>query len=397
MNYRLKVFREASGVSALDIAAATAEDAIRQAESQGYRVIESRQVRSHPFSLLSRTQRFNVPLFSQELLTLLDAGLNIVEALDTLARKQRNDNTRAVLQALMQQLKQGRSFSQALESQSEHFSTLFIATVRSSERTANLPDALRRYLDYMRQINGVRDRVVAALIYPVLLMLVGGLVILFLLGYVVPRFAKVYEDVGDRLPWMSRLLMEWGQFVEGNGGGIAIASLLALAGLLTLLRRPRIRSALQGVFWRLPRVGEVARTYELARFSRTLSMLLAGGVPFVQALGMTGTLLSQPALRTGLDRAQKALGEGRRVSDVFLECGLASEVGARMLAVGERSGELPAMTEKVARMYDEDIARTVDWFSRLFEPLLMVLVGLTVGAIILLMYLPIFELANLVQ
>jgi general secretion pathway protein F len=101
--------------SALDIAAATAEDAIRQAESQGYRVIESRRIRSHPFSFLSRTHRFSVSLFSQELLTLLDAGLNIVEALCTLLRKQRNDSTRAVLQALMQQLKQGRSFSQALE------------------------------------------------------------------------------------------------------------------------------------------------------------------------------------------------------------------------------------------------------------------------------------------
>lgn len=137
--------------------------------------------------------------------------------------------------------------------------------------------------------------------------------------------------------------------------------------------------------------------YQLARFTRTLAMLVNGGIPFVTALDMVRDLLRQAALRQGLDHAAQAIREGRSVSDAFSQHGLATEVGVRLIAVSERSGTLGEGLERIAKLYDDDIARWVDWFARLFEPVLMIAIGLIIGLVVLLMYLPIFELASSIQ
>jgi general secretion pathway protein F len=213
----------------------------------------------------------------------------------------------------------------------------------------------------------------------------------------VPRFSLVYEDLGRDLPWTSHLLMMWGQFVSRYTWPIAAAAVLGGALLGWLVTRPRSRAAMAHLFWSIPAIGEKARLYQLARFTRTLAMLVNGGIPFVSALDMVGGLLRQPALRTGLDRAVRDIRAGRTVSDAFAEHALATEVGVRLLVVSERSGELGAAMERIARLYDDEVARWVDWFSKLFEPLLMIFIGLVIGTIVVLMYLPIFELANTIQ
>jgi general secretion pathway protein F len=149
--------------------------------------------------------------------------------------------------------------------------------------------------------------------------------------------------------------------------------------------------------WQLPAVGEQIRVYQLARFTRTIAMLLKGGIPLVTALDMTDDLLRQPAFKAGLDQAKRAIREGRGVSDTFGTYGLATEVGTRLLVVGERSGELGDVMQRIADFYDEEIARMVEWFSRLFEPVLMILIGGLIGGIVILMYMPIFELASSIQ
>jgi general secretion pathway protein F len=257
---------------------------------------------------------------------------------------------------------------------------------------------LRRYLAYHRQLNGLRDRIVAASVYPLVLTGVGTLVVLFLLTYVVPRFSKVYEDIGEaHLPLLSRLLMHWGQTASDHALALGLGFLGLAVGIVYALMRPGTRAAIERRLWRLPAVGEQLRIYQLARFTRTVAMLLKGGVPLVSALDMTGDLLRQPALKSGLDAARTALSEGRSVSDAFGAYGLATDVGIRLLVVGERSGELGETMERIAGFYDDEITRSVEWFSRLFEPALMLVIGLLIGGIVILMYLPIFELASSIQ
>lgn len=398
MRFDLKAYRESEGVILLTLDAADKPSARRQAETQGYRVLSARAAGRFSLQGLFAGQGFSAPLFGQELLALLDAGMGLAEAVTILAAKAKQPEARRILGELQRLVGEGRSFSKALEAVAGAFPPLLVATVRASERTGNLPEALRRYLAYHRQLNGLRDRVVAASIYPLLLIGIGTLVVFFLLGYVVPRFAKVYEDIGAAsLPLLSRLLMHWGQAASEHAAALGLGCLAVAAGLAYALTRPGVRAAIEQRLWRLPAIGERLRIYQLARFTRTVAMLLKGGVPLVSALDMTGDLLRQPALHAGLEAARRAIREGRAVSDAFGAHGLATDVGTRLLVVGERSGELGETMERIAGFYDDEIARSVEWFSRLFEPALMLMIGLLIGGIVILMYLPIFELASSIQ
>ena len=399
MRVNVKVYREPGGVTELALDAADISAACRQVETQGYRVISAEASGRWLLSTnIFNARRFNVSLFCQELLALLDAGMGLVESVAILAGKAKQPEARRILSELHRLLGEGRTFSQALEAESGSFPALFVATMRASERTGNLPEALRRYLAYQRQLNAMKDKVIAASTYPMLLVIVGMLVVVFLLTYVVPRFSRVYEDVGEaHLPFMSRLLMHWGQAAGSHAWALGVFFFLLLAGAVYAFTRPELRAAIERRLWRLPGIGEQIRVYQLARFTRTVAMLLKGGIPLVSALDMTDELLRQPALKEGLDTAKRLIREGKPISDTFGAHGLATEVGTRLLIVGERSGELGDVMERIAGFYDEEIARTVEWFSRLFEPALMLFIGMIIGGIVILMYLPIFELASSIQ
>jgi len=403
MRIHLTVYRDPQGVSELSLDAADLPTACQQAETQGYKVIASKVLKAGQGLSLAGLSRFSgarfaVPLFAQELLALLDAGMGLVESIDILARKAKQDDARHILHELQRLVGEGRRFSSALEGIPDAFPALFIATVKSAERTGDINEALRRYLAYHKQINTVRDKMLAASVYPVLLIGIGSLVVLFLMTYVVPRFSKVYEDIGrDRLPMLSRWLMQWGQWLSEHAVPFSLGFLLLCTALVYGLTRPALRVWVAQKLWQLPVVGEQLRIYQLARFTRTVAMLQKGGVPLVTALDMTDDLLRQPALQKGLSAAKTAIREGKAVSDAFSQNGLTTEVGTRLLVVGERSGELGAIMERIASFYDEEIARSVEWASRLFEPLLMVFIGLLIGGIVILMYMPIFELASSLQ
>lgn len=399
MRVDLKAYRDPEGVTLLALDAADVASATRQAETQGYRIIAAQAAsRWSAGSSIFAGSGFSVALFSQELLALLEAGMSLVESVAILARKAKHPESKRILGELNRLVGEGRAFSRALDGVPGAFPALFIATVKASERTGNLAEALRRYLAYHRQLNGMRDKVVAASVYPALLVLVGMIVVLFLMIYVVPRFARVYEDVGqEHLPMLSRWLMHWGQLVGDHAFVLGAGVAFLLAGLGYAITRPELRAALERKLWQLPTIGEHLRVYQLARFTRTIAMLLKGGIPLVTALDMTDELLRQPALRDGLVQARRVIREGRAVSDAFAAHGLATDVGARLLVVGERSGELGEVMERIAGFYDDEIGRAVEWFSRLFEPALMIFIGLLIGGIVILMYMPIFELASSIQ
>jgi general secretion pathway protein F len=395
MQFKLKVYRLGDVIELLELRAPTETDAIHQAQLLGYKVISMHR----QFGVMARlpAQRFSVALFSQELVALLDAGLSLVECVEILARKARSADAHRMFSTLLRSLREGLQFSKALESIPEAFPVLYVATVRTSERTGDLSEALRRFLAYHRQLNLIREKVVAASVYPALLMAVGLIVVLFLLGYVVPRFSLVYEDLGHNLPWMSRVLMRWGQFIAHYGWQMAVATVTVIVGFIYVATRSAVRASILKALWSLPVVGEKIQLYQLACFTRTLAMLVNGGIPLAGALEMVGGLLRQPALQLCLLNATRLVREGRSVSDAFAANGLATEVGVRLLTVGERSGELGQSLERIASLYDDEIARWVDWFTKLFEPVLMIGIGLVIGVIVVLMYLPIFELANSLQ
>jgi general secretion pathway protein F len=268
-----------------------------------------------------------------------------------------------------------------------------VSTIRASERTGDLAPALGRYIAYQNQVDAIRKRLLNASIYPVLLILTGGLVSLFLLLFVVPRFGKIYVERGTDLPWVSNLLLQWGQAVDGHTALVLGLLIAIFAGLWYVSRLPRVRSAVGSMLWRLPAIGEKMQTYQLARFYRTIGMLLRGGMPLVSALQM-GAQLLHPVLRERLSSASREISEGQPVSAAMERNGLTTPVALRMLSVGEQSGNMGEMMDSIAQFHDEEISRWVDWFTRLFEPILMAVIGIVIGGIVILMYMPIFELAG---
>ncbi len=392
MRYHLKAIAQDGQVESLDLQALDETSARLQAEGRGYTVLA---VRRRPALLEGWRggERFPVVLFSQQLLVLVGAGLPLVDAIETLAESERRDDFRAALERIVASLRQGQAFSSALAQLPQIFSPLYVATVRAAERTSDLAPALGRYVAYQVQLEALRKRLVNASIYPLLLLAVGGLVSLFLMLYVVPRFSHIYEERAADLPLFSRLLLSWGQLVEGHGL-LIVAALVALAlAAVSALRAAPLRARIADALWRIPAIGERMKVYQLARFYRTIGMLLRGGMPLVSALDMGGELL-HAGLRERLVLARRAISEGLPVSASMEKHGLATPVALRMLAVGEQSGNMGEMMDRIAAFHDEEILRWVDWFTRLFEPILMGLIGLVIGGIVILMYMPIFELAG---
>lgn len=395
MLYRVKTLGPLQQVDVSVVVADTEQQARRQLESRGLAVLSVVRA-GWLYSLRSSGQaRFPLLLFSQELLALVASGVSVVEALETLVEKEARPAVRDTLHMVLTQLQEGKPLSLALETLPQSFPPLYIATVRSSERTGALQEALGRYITYASQLETLRARLVSAAIYPVMLIGVSLLVILFLMGYVVPRFAHIYEDVGGDLPFMSRALLQMGQGIEAYGGWL-LAGLIGMVIALGQGGGRWLRAQLLRQLWRIPALGEILRVFQLTRLYRTLGMLLRGGVAAVPAMEMVGGLLDA-GLAARLRQATAAVREGQPLSQAFAQVSLTTPVALRMMRVGERAGNMGEMLERVAVFHDEELARRADWLTRLLGPVLMLIMGLLIGAIVVLMYLPIFQLAESIR
>ncbi|HWP11484.1 MAG TPA: type II secretion system F family protein [Ramlibacter sp.] len=396
MLYQVKALRGDDELTAFALDAADAGDAANQAQGKGYTVIAIKPTAAWQTWRKAGTRRFPLVLFSQELLALLEAGLSLVESLETLAEKEQQPELRKTLVQMIATLYEGHTFSHALQHSPANFPLLYVATVHACEKTGGLPEALARYVAYQSQMDAVRRQVVSASIYPLLLTGVGALVTLFLMVYVVPRFSHIYAEIGGNLPLMSRLLMRWGQMLDAHGATILAAAALVLFGAAYTATRTASKQWLMRKLWQLPSLGRRLHVFQLARFYRSLGMLLRGGMPVVTSLQMVSDLL-ESSLRGQLALASARIQEGHALSGAMEQYGLTTPVASRMLRVGERTGRMGEMMERIAAFYEEETARWVERFTKLFEPLLMVFIGLVIGGIVVLMYFPIFELAGSIQ
>jgi len=392
MRFRVTTLDTGHAVAIHEMDAIDEADARRQALVRGLRVLAIESSR------LGRTGRARLALvpFSNELVALLDAGLSLVEAIDALTEKERDDAVRSVLEGIRRRLYEGQSLSVAFGEFPSSFPPLYVATVRASERSGVIAEALKRYVAYQEQIDLLKKRLINASIYPAVLLAAGLLVVLFLVAYVVPRFAGIYEEIGGELPLASKMLMKWGQLLDAHGLAVLVAFIVLVGVAIQVAIRPSFRAIVGRAFTRIPAVGRQLQLYQLARLYRTVGMLLRGGLPVVTAFEMTRGLLaagSQPRLAA----ATRAVREGQSLTDSLAAQGLTTPVAERMLRVGEKSGNMGEMMERIAAFYDEELSRFVDVATRLIEPAMMTVIGLVIGAIVVLMYFPIFELAGSIR
>lgn len=391
--FRLRVVGAGGTPEVMEFGSASAADAVRRAAQLGLVVLGVEPAVLPPRAVAWRSGDFSLLLFSQELLALLEAGLHLNEALSTLLAKERQPAAASLLRTLIGELAKGRNFSDTLADHPRRFPAVYVAIVRAAERTGDLPQALARFIAYQLQFDGIRKKLVAACIYPAMLLVVGSAVTLFLLAYVVPRFSQVYASAGRDMPALSAALLAVGRFIQDQGLLLGAAALAAGVAVAAAFRQRGGWAGLVDVLLRLPGLAGRAEQFRLARFYRAVGLLLAAGIALPRALGMVAGLLS-PGQRARLARVRALVEQGQPLSQSLVAQDLASPVARSLLTVGERSGQLGEMLERSARFHDDDLERWLDWAARLLEPLLMTLIGVVIGGVVLLMYLPIFELAG---
>lgn len=396
MQFVIKALDGKQNVVALTLNASDRATALEAATRQGLSVLSVQRRGFALPALARRSSGFPIALFSIELMSLLEAGLNLVEALQTLSEKESHGDRQVVLSGILEALYRGEPFSRAVSHFPKFFSPLYVATLKASERTGDVREALSRYIAYQEELDRVRKKLITASIYPAVLTIVGALVMAFLMFYVVPRFARVYEDISGTLPFFSSLLLAAGRGIERHGISIAVVAAGATVLACYAFSQAAVRAWFMDKLWRVPVVGERMKIYQLARLYRTVGMLLRAGIPVVRSLDMVRDLLAAH-LRPQLTRARELIEQGRSMSAALGAMGLATPVASRMMSVGERSGDMGEMMGRIARFHDEEIARFVDWFMRAFEPILMAVLGVAIGLVVVLMYMPIFELAGSIQ
>ncbi|MGC3024495.1 type II secretion system F family protein [Burkholderia sp. DN3021] len=388
-SFRIRVLVDGK-VAQQTIEAASEADVRARIATQGGAVLDIRRVR---FGSRKRAAKFALALFLQELSTLLDAGLVLIEALEALRDK--NDAGKAskhVIDRILSVMYEGQPFSAALARQPDIFPELLVATIASSEGSGQLPVVLKRYQQYEVRIEQIRKRVTGALIYPAVVIGVGIAILLFMAFFVIPRFAVVFESLTE-LPPTAQAMLWWATVLRENGAAVGLAVAAAFVGAGLALRSAAVKRAARRSMWRAPKVRDVCALFALTRFYRTVGLLIAGGTPVIDALALSGKVLPEH-LRPRLAAALSELRAGRPVSTVFAAHALTTSVAERLLRVGEQSGDLGGMCEHIAQFHDGALDRSIEMISKVFEPVLMLAVGATVGAVVLLLYMPIFELAG---
>ena len=393
MEFRAKALDANSSVLIYPVTAADEADARRQLGERGLQIITLTANQAW-----GKSKKARVPLvnFTQELVALLDAGLSLTESIETLSEKEADVGVKRTLEQIRNRLFEGQTLSACLAELPGSFPALYVATVRASERSGAIREALSRYVTYQQQVDVLRKSLVNASIYPAVLAVAGILVTVFLMVYVVPRFSGIYEDLGSELPFASRMLMKWGQLLQAHGLVLFLLFAAACSTAAYVFSRPQTRAALGAQIAKIPAFGAQLRIYQLARLYRTVGMLLRGGTPAVSAFDMSAGLLSA-ALRPALAAATQAVREGQSIANSLQHHALTTPVAARMLRVGERSGNMGDMMERIAAFYDDELGRWVQLMTRLIEPVLMTVIGLIIGVIVVLMYFPIFELAGSIK
>lgn len=336
---------------------------------------------------------FPLRLFSQDMATLLDAGIPLLEALRALHEKEKKPEVAATLEALIARVTEGQALSAGFQADPAAFGALLPAVTAASERAGKLPATLREHAEYLAWTEALRARILAAATYPALLLAVGAAVVGFLLVFVMPRFAGLLEGVQAEIPWGSRVLFAAGRAASEHPVVAVAVALSALLAGMAAAASPAVRQRLLALAWRTPRLGEHLRSVALARLYRTLGMLAGAGIPVYQALQIAAPTLSA-AMQGALEQVTQQVAQGHSLSEALDRAGLAGAVSRRMVEVGERSGTLPAMLARAAAFHDEEVARVAEFITRVINPVLMLVMGVVIGGIVVLMYLPIFQLAE---
>lgn len=335
-------------------------------------------------------------IFNQQFVTLVRAGLPILQGLDLLADRLTDEKLGRHIRAVRDEVKTGTVLSDAFAKQGV-FPPIYITSVLAGEKSGSLVEVLERFITYQRLTLALKKKLLVSLLYPAVLILLVVAIMIFLITYVVPNFAALYNSMQAKLPAATRILIAVGTtarsyVLAGFGAVVAIA-----IGMYFWARRESSQEALDKWKIRLPVVGEIWTKYQVAQLARVLGTLLVGGIPLVQALETSGRSLGTVLLKKALDRTAVMVREGRSLSKSLQSTGIIPDLAIDMMEVGESTGALPQMLASVAEFYEEDVSTRMTAILSLIEPAIMIVMGGFVAFVLVALYLPIFSLADTIR
>ncbi|MGA9354735.1 MAG: type II secretion system F family protein [Terriglobales bacterium] len=330
-------------------------------------------------------------IFNQQFLTLIKAGLPILTALDLLIKRQRDKTLLHLLENVRERVKGGELLSDAFAAQGM-FPKMYTTTLMAGEKSGNMEEVLGRYIQYQRMVQTFRKKLFVSLVYPVLLVCVVTVMVTFLITYVVPKFADLFNNLNAQLPAITVFMLSIG--LNAQKYGWIVALVLVVAGILLWRWKHSDRGAqaIDKFMLSLPLIGEIRLKYQVANFSRILATLLQGGLPLVPAMETAGASMSSRQMLIGVTAAANRVREGQGLAKSMESQNLFPDLAVEMLEVGESTGALPAMLGSVAEFYEEDVQTALGAAMALIEPLILIVMAVFVGGVLISLYMPIFTL-----
>ncbi len=335
-------------------------------------------------------------IFNQEFIALVKAGLPILHGLSVLSERMQDPHFKRVLTNIRNEIESGSSLSEAFEAQGG-FSRVYTASLMAGERSGDLVGVIRRYINYLKIILNIRRKVVAAMVYPIILVGLSIVLISIMILYVIPNFQTFYTDFDAELPMMTQLLMAVAFFCRDNVFYIAGGIALGVVGLKLYERTAAGGVALDRAKMKVPLVGPLMQKYSISQMCRTLSTLLGGGIPLLLSLDVAAKAIGNRLISREVGKVVQEINEGQSLADSLERTGLFTGMTVEMVRVGETSGALTEMLGNIADFYDEEVDNRITVLISMLEPALLIAMGLVIAGMLLAMYLPLFEAINAVR
>ncbi len=346
----------------------------------------------------TKVKQEDINIFTRQFATMINAGLPLIKCLSILAQQTESASLASIITDCQREVEAGRSLSEALSKHPEAFGNLYVSMVRAGELGGMLDDVLLRVADQLEREFEIRRKVKSAMTYPIAILGLSLVLLAAMIVFIVPKFASMFKSMGGELPTFTKVLVGISHFIGGWGGLVIIA---VIVGLVIVWRRVKAtdqgRYAIDKMKLKMPYVGNLFHKTAMSKFSRSLGTLISSGVPILGALEITGETTGNMVVTRELDRVRASVKEGETIARPLQDAEVFPPMITQMIAIGEETGALDVMLGKVSEFYDSEVNAGVDSLTSTLEPLLMMFLGVSVGMIVIALYLPIFRVITMIK
>ena len=344
--------------------------------------------------LQPKVKEQDVIIFCRQFSTMIDAGLPIIQCLDILQSQQENPTFKKMLKDIKESVESGQTLAEALKKYPNQFDALFVNMVAAGEAGGILDVILRRLSAYMEKAAKLKAQIKGAMTYPIVTIIIAIVVVAVILVFVIPVFQDMFSTMGGALPAPTQIVVNMSEFVKGNILYIIIGIVLFAFAFRRFYKTEKGKAIVDDLMLKMPVIGILVRKSAVARFTRTMGTMLASGVAILEALDIVAKTAGNKSIEKAVYHVRSGIAEGQTIADPLAETGVFPPMVCQMIAVGESTGAIDAMMEKIADFYEEEVDQAVDNMTALIEPFMLVFLGIVIGGLVVSMYLPIFKMAG---